>query len=120
MRCSKRRKNSRPGLDPFYPARTVLWLGIAFYMLKRHSEALAHLREAVSRAPNTLGGHLWSAANFAQLKRLAEAQREIGMVLQIDREFTVERQRRVMAVCKCPRDVAYHLEGLRKAGLPAT
>ena len=120
MRCSKRRKNSRPGLDPFYPARTVLWLGIAFYMLKRHSEALAHLREAVSRAPNTLGGHLWSAANFAQLKRLAEAQREIGMVLQIDREFTVERQGRAMAVCKYPRDVAYHLDGLRKAGLPAT
>jgi tetratricopeptide (TPR) repeat protein len=70
--------------DPFYPARTVLWLGIAYYMLKRHSEALPDLREAVSRAPNTLGCHLWSAGNFAQLKRLEEAQREVGTVLQID------------------------------------
>ena len=105
--------------DPFYPPRTALWLGVAYFMLKRYPDALPHLLEAVSRAPNTLGCHLWSAANFAQLKRLQEARGEICKVLQIDPEFSIERQRRVMAVCKHQKDVAYHLDGLRKAGLPS-
>ena len=73
--------------DPFYPPRTALWLGVAYFMLKRYPDALPHLLEAVSRAPNTLGCHLWSAANFAQLKRLQEARGEICKVLQIDPEF---------------------------------
>ena len=88
-------------------------------MLKRHSDALPHFREAVARGPNNLGCHLWSAANFAQLKRFEEARREIEVVSQIDPAFTIELQQRVMAVCKYQKDVAYHLDGLRKAGLPS-
>ena len=39
-------------LDPFYQPRTTAMLGFAYYLLGRYLDALPHLQEAASRAPN--------------------------------------------------------------------
>jgi len=103
--------------DPFYPPRAAFWLGVAYYMLRKYSEAIPHFREAASRAPNSGGAHRWCAANYAQLKRFDEAQTELAAALRIDPKFTLELQRRLAAVCRYEEDSEHSVDGLRKAGL---
>ena len=86
--------------DPFYPPRAALWLGVAYFMLKRYQEALPYLREVVSRVPKSRGAHVWAAASYAQLGQLENARREAAEVLRIDAHLTVEFQRRLEAFAK--------------------
>jgi adenylate cyclase len=103
--------------DPFYPPRATVWLGVAYFMLKRYQDALPFLQEAALRVPNSRGGHLWAAANYGQWGRLDEARAEIVAALRIDPKFTIEAQAH-QAVCRRQRDLDHLLNGLRKAGLP--
>jgi adenylate cyclase len=76
------------------------------------------LRECTSRAPNFIGGHVWLAANLAQLGQLDEAHAEAAEVLRIDPKYTIDGTQRRLALFKRPEDVEHLLDGLRKAGLP--
>ena len=105
-------------LDPFYPALAPGFLGFAHYMLTQYSEALAMLRESVSRAPNWRGGHIWLAATYARLGQLASAQREAEQVMRIDPGYTIQRTQRSLSAFKSPNDAEHLFEGLRMAGLP--
>src|SRR5262249_40627622 len=87
--------------------------------LKQYSEALPHLREVVGRAPNSTGGHLWSAANYAQSGQFEEARREAAEAVRIDPTFSIERTaRNQAAVCRYREESEHYLDGLRRAGLP--
>jgi adenylate cyclase len=104
--------------DPFYVPSVSLTLGIARYYLKEYSEALPLLREFASRAPNLSQGHIWLAANLAQLGRLDEAHAEAAEALRIDPKFTIDGTARRLALNKRPEDTETLFDGLRKAGLP--
>jgi tetratricopeptide (TPR) repeat protein len=104
--------------DPFYPPNAGLWLGAANYLLQRYSEALPHFREVVARAPRYSMGHIWCAANYAQLGLLDEARREAAEAIRIFPDLTIAVATRLAAVCRYQRDSEHYLEGLRKAGLP--
>ena len=93
-------------------------LGFARYMLKEYSEALPPLRECTSRAPNVSQGHIWLAANLAQLGQLDEARAEAAEVLRIDPKYTIDGTQRRLALFKRPEDAEHLFDGLRKAGLP--
>jgi len=101
--------------DPFYVRGVPGTLGIARYMLKEYSEALPPLREF--RAPNVSQGHIWLAANLAQLGHLDEARAEAAEALRIDPMCTIDVQRR-LSLYKRPEDAEHLFDGLRKAGLP--
>ena len=104
--------------DPFYVPWAPGQLGLARYMLKEYSEALPPLREYTSRAANMRNGHIWLAANLAQLGQLNEAHAEAAEVLRIDPKYTIDGTQRRLALFKRPEDVEHFLDGLRKAGLP--
>ena len=104
--------------DPFYVPSAPGDLGIARYCLKEYSEALPPLREFTSRAPNVSQGHIWLAANLAQLGRLDEARAEAAEVLRIDPKYTIDGTQRRLALYKRPEDAEHLFDGLRKAGLP--
>jgi adenylate cyclase len=104
--------------DPFYVPDVPGNVGIARYMLKQYSQALPPLREFASRAPNVSQGHIWLAANLAQLGRLDEARAEAAEVLRIDPKYTIDGTQRRLALNKRPEDTEHLLDGLRKAGLP--
>ena len=106
-------------LDPFYPPEAALYVGIALYMLNRHSEAVLPFRECVSRSPNMRSGHSWLAATYAQLGQLEDARVEADEVLRIEPKFTVLGQAASrFAVFKHSKDAEYYRDGMRKAGLP--
>jgi hypothetical protein len=58
------------------------------------------------------------AATYAQLGQIGAARRQVDAALCIEPTFTFEHQARLAAVCRYDRDIAHHLEALRKAGLP--
>jgi adenylate cyclase len=104
--------------DPFYVPSVPLTLGMARYMLKEYSEALPPLREFASRSPNVSQGHIWLAANLAQLGRLDEARAEAAEVLRLDPKNKIDGTQRRLALFKRPEDTEHLRDGLRKAGLP--
>jgi adenylate cyclase len=104
--------------DPFYVPTVPGVLGNARYFLKEYSEALPLLREFASRAQNVSLGHIWLAANLAQLGRLDEARAEAAEVLRIDPKYTIDGTQRRSSLFKRSEDAAHLFDGLRKAGLP--
>ncbi len=105
-------------LDPFYIATTPGWLGLAYYMLRRYSEALPPLRECVARTPNFRAGHVWLAAACAQLGLRDEARAQVAEVLRIQPSYTIEGAQMPFNVFKKVEDAEHYYEGMRKAGLP--
>jgi adenylate cyclase len=105
-------------VDPFYSPWALGQLGLAHYTLKEYSKALPPLRELALRLPNMRQGHVWLAANLAQLEQLDEAHAEAVEILRIDPKYTIDGTQRQLALFKRPEDVEHFLDGLRKAGLP--
>ena len=104
-------------LDPFYPAPAAGYFGLAYYMLKRYAQALPWLLECTSRAPNFRGGHVWLAANYAQLGQLNEARLEITEILRLDPTSTLDGKQRRLAPFQLLADAEHLFDGLRKAGM---
>ena len=63
-------------------------------------------------------GHVWLAANLAQLGRLDEARAEAAEVLRTDPKFTIDGTSRRLFLYKRSEDAEHIFDGLRRAGLP--
>jgi adenylate cyclase len=63
-------------------------------------------------------GHVFLAANLAQLGRLDEARAAAAEILRIDPKYTIDGTQRQLALFKRTEDIERFLDGLRKAGLP--
>jgi len=103
--------------DPFTQPIARGFLGLAYYMLRRYSEAVVTLREFVSQAPNLRPGRAWLAAAYAQLGRLEEARAEAAEVLRIYPGWTSSVIFRKGGYLR-DEDVEHLTDGLHKAGLP--
>ena len=87
-------------------------------MLKEYSKALTPLRELTFRLPNMRQGHVFLAANLAQLGQLDVAHAEAAEILRIDPKYTIDGTQRRLSLLKRPEDAEHLIDGLRKAGLP--
>ena len=103
-------------LDPFYVPVAPGWLGVAHYMLKQYSQALAPSRECAARAPYVRLGHLCLAAAYAQLGKSGEAHAEAAELLRIDPKCTINKIARLLPFRR-PEDAEHYFNGLCKAGL---
>ena len=104
-------------LDPFHASLASCFVGAAHFTLEKYSEALALLREYVSRVPQAGFGHTWLAATYAQLGQLDEARAEVAEALRLRPGFTIGATRR-LAPFKHAKDDKHYVDALRKAGLP--
>jgi adenylate cyclase len=104
-------------LDPFYQARTTAMLGFAYYLLGRYLEALPHLQEAASRAPNHGHSRRYLAATYAQLGQLDRAREEAIEAMRVEPWFTIS-QGIFARICKRAEDAEHFSKGLDKAGFP--
>ena len=104
-------------VDPFTLPVARGFLGLAYYMLRKYSEAVSVLREFVSQAPDFRPGRAWLCAAYAQLGKLEEARAQAAEVLRIDPDWTISGIFRKGSYL-IDEDVDHLVEGLRKAGLP--
>ena len=91
-------------------------VGAAYYLAGRTEEAIAPLKQYLSRYPNILGAHLTLAAVYSELGREAEARAEAAEVLRLNPQFSLEIHRQRVPL-KDPAMLERHLAALRKAGL---
>jgi adenylate cyclase len=103
-------------LKPSIVDRHLGSVGTAYALAGRPEEALASLKQFLTRYPNILLAHLMLAAVYSELGQAAEAQAEAAEVLRINPNFSLEVQRQRMPI-KDPAVLERHIAALRKAGL---
>jgi adenylate cyclase len=104
-------------LDPWgFPSR-LCYLGQAFYMLGRYTEAVPPLLECATRLPFQWQCFVFLAAAHAQLGQFGEAKTAVAKALCLYPAFTIEKIKRALPYGNV-RDAEHLTDGLRKAGLP--
>ena len=104
-------------LDPFYTPQALCYMGMALYMLKQYTQAIAPLREVLLRAPSFIGGLSTLAAVYAQLGLFDKAQAQAAETKRIRPQHKAERGRRFLGLYKNAEDADHFLDGYHKAGL---
>ena len=105
-------------LDPFYHPLALWLVGARLLPTKRYSQALAPLRECLSRMPNYRSARAWLVATYAQLGLQKDARAEVAELLRIDPKHTIDGYHRRVPPYKLTSDAEHLFDGLRKAGLP--
>jgi adenylate cyclase len=101
---------------PFIPDNHLASVGIAYAAAGKPEQAIAPLKQYLSRYPNILSAHLNLAAVYSELGKEAEARAEVAEVLRINPMFSLEVHKQRMPI-KDPAVLERHLAALRKAGL---
>jgi adenylate cyclase len=105
-------------VDPFALPIARGFLGSAYLMLRKHSEAVGPLREFVSQAPNHRPGRVWITAAYAHLGQIEEARRHGAQLLRMDPDLVATKRARQTENFWRPEDAQLLFDGLREAGLP--
>jgi adenylate cyclase len=103
-------------LKPYVPDRHLDSVGVAYDLAGKPAEAIASLKQFLSRYPNILGAHLALAAVYSELGREAEAHAEAAEVLRINPQFSLKVYKERVPI-KGPAMLERHIAVLRKAGL---
>ena len=103
--------------DPFHAPACQTFLGNAYYLVGRYSEAIDSLRAAARRMPAFRPTFVWLAATAAQLGRDEEAREASAVVLRRDPGFTIGKWLRLHQFAR-QADIDRVTEGLRKANFP--
>lgn len=103
-------------LSPYRPG-WYLWIqGAICRMLGRYEEAIALLKAAIDRDPNTSESHATLAVTYSLLGRDAEARAELAAALAIEPTLSLESVARANPY-QNPADLGVMLDALRKVGL---
>jgi adenylate cyclase len=103
-------------LNPRYPSYYVSTLGWSYLLSRSGKEAIAALRQALSRDPNNVFAHLGLAIVYSELGREEKAQAAVAEVLRLSPNFSLEGARQ-SGVSKDSATVERLLAALQKAGL---
>jgi tetratricopeptide (TPR) repeat protein len=103
-------------LNSRFPARHLSALGMAYRLTGQYERALDALHKALPLNPNWLPTHLFLAVIYSELGREEEARAEVGEILRLSPNYSLEvlRQR---SASKDPAETERFLVALRKAGL---
>jgi tetratricopeptide (TPR) repeat protein len=102
-------------LDPFINMAQS-GIGLAHFVARRYEEALSWARRALQETPNYHPALRVLAASSAMEGRLADAQKAIVRLLEIDPDFRVSDLRDLTPLQRSDHFARY-VEALRKAGL---
>jgi tetratricopeptide (TPR) repeat protein len=91
-------------------------VGAAYYLAGKPEEAIAPLKQYLTRYPNILGAHLTLAAVYSELGKEAEARAEAVEILRINPQFSLEVHKQREPI-KDPTMLERHFAALRQAGL---
>jgi predicted Zn-dependent protease len=93
-------------------------MNVAFIynLVGKPAEAIAPLKQYLSRYPHVLGAHLGLASAYSQLGQIAEAQAAAVEVLRLNPKFSLEVHKE-RTPAKDPAVIERHIAALRKAGL---
>ena len=91
-------------------------IAAAQFLSGRYKEAALSAQSALRQHPNDLPLLRVAAASYALAGQIADAQKIIARVCQLDPGLRLSRVAE-LAPCRRPEDVSRYVDGLRKAGL---
>jgi len=100
--------------DPHISPGVLMNIGISHYLLGETAQAVPPLKEATTRWPDFLGGHIVLAAVYATMGRMEDARKQAREVLRIAPFFETEFYG---AAYRNPDHRRKIIAGLHKAGL---
>jgi adenylate cyclase len=103
-------------LKSFIADEHLAGIGSVYAVAGRYEEAVAPLKQYLSRYPNILPAHLTLAVIYSELGQAAEAQAEVAEVLRLNPKFSLEVHKQRVPI-KDPIMLEQHITALRKAGL---
>ena len=103
-------------LDPLYPDVALYFKAEAEFALGRYQDAVATLRQRLTRNPRSQTSYALLASCYGHLDRMEDASAAWSEVLKIEPGFSLERRRKILPY-KNPETFEQRIEGLRKAGL---
>lgn len=103
-------------LNPYYTFQYPSTLGLAYYSLGRHKEAIPVLQDAIERNVNALNPRLFLAATYVRLGRPEDAGWEIRQVYASHPGVTLSKIRTILPF-EHRKHVDTILDDLHKAGL---
>jgi adenylate cyclase len=103
-------------LNPLPSASEYYLLGRSYFMLGQYDEAVAALKRALQREPDSLRAYIFLAACYSSMGRDAEAASAAKEVLRINPKFSVEWHKKTLPY-KDKADADREVAALRKAGL---
>ena len=83
-------QSRRCACKPYVADEHLDSVGIAYYLAGQPEEAIAPLKQYLTRYPNILGAHLTLAAVYSELGKEAEARAEAAEVLRLNPKFSLE------------------------------
>jgi tetratricopeptide (TPR) repeat protein len=101
---------------PFFADGHLSLVGAAYYLAGKLEEAIAPLKQYLTRYPNILGARLTLAAVYSELGKESEARAEAAEVLRLNPKFSLEVHKE-RAPIKDPAVLERHLAALRQTGL---
>ena len=103
-------------VDPWHTAAPSVILGMAYYLLGHHEEAVEALQGALVRTPNFLFAHVCLAAVYSAVGREAAARAEVDTIHQLSPDFSLAALQQRTGF-KDPATTQRFLAHLRQAGL---
>ncbi len=102
--------------NPFFLSNYLTALGGSYRLLRRYEEAITVLKRALTLNPRNFGARQTLAVVYSELGREAEAQAEVGEILKVSPNFSLEGVKQRLPF-KDPAEAERVLAALRKAGL---
>jgi adenylate cyclase len=102
--------------DPFHAPTCLTFLGNAYYLIGRYTDAIGSLRTAARRSPTFRPTFVWLAATAAHLGYDEEAREAGSVLLRRDPAFTIKKWLQLHQYVKADADQV--ARGLRLAKLP--
>ena len=103
-------------LKPFVVDSHLVRVGVAYDLAGKPEEAIAPLKQFLTRYPNILRAHLTLAATYSELGKETEAKAEAAEVLRLNPKFSLEVHKERVPI-KDPAILERHIAALHKAGL---
>jgi TolB-like protein/Tfp pilus assembly protein PilF len=104
-------------LDPLGPPNWDFHRGHSYYKLRRYDEAIAAIRQSISRGPHFPVTYLFLAVIYSELDRLAEAKEMAAKAHDLAPNYSLATIRRVIPH-KSQTEIDRFQIGLKKAGMP--
>ena len=102
---------------PMFRPGNLRGLGLSYYLLERHDEAIQVFLESVSKEPEYLTAHSYLAAIYAERGNQSAAEASAQQILRLSPEFSIKAYVDKLSFSD-PSVLKRIATGLQQAGLP--
>jgi TolB-like protein/Tfp pilus assembly protein PilF len=103
-------------LNPHYPEWYTIVIGVCYFSMGRHEEAIEELKRVLVRNPDIPSTHILLATSYSEMGRMEEAEAEVAEIMRLNPNYSLEIMRETTPFGN-EAELERSIEALRKAGM---